>query len=260
MMFLALTAPIVHSLVLIQPAFRVLDQAALAPYLSKCIEHTKAEEGCLYYGWTLSEDKAELRCREAYVDGNAASTHFDNALPIVGEFLEKGYAELMHIRLQGSAEHIADVKPKADPLGAAYYETWDSFQNAVKTDGPNDATANFCTVEPTFTLHDKAAAEPFMAEMVEATRAEKGCVYYGWTICGNKLFCREAYVDGPAVVEHFRNAVPLVGAMLESGAASLDKIEIHGPASEVEKTKVAADPLGAAYFTTEGTFSNFKLL
>ena len=35
-----------------------------------------------------------------------------------------------------------------------------------------------------------------MAEFVERTKAEYGCVYYGWTKQGDKLFCREAYVDG----------------------------------------------------------------
>merc|ERR1711977_816863 len=59
---------------------------------------------------------------------------------------------------------------------------------------------------------------------VDLTRNEKGCMYYGWTIQGDKLFCREAYVDAAAVQAHLDNIVPSVGEMLDSGAASLDKI------------------------------------
>merc|ERR1712167_442650 len=48
---------------------------------------------------------------------------------------------------------------------------------------------------------------------------EAGCMYYGWTIQGDKLFCREAYVDAAAVQAHLENIVPSVGEMLDSGAA-----------------------------------------
>ena len=39
------------------------------------------------------------------------------------------------------------------------------------------------------------AAEPHLMKMVEGTKKEAGCLYYGWTICGNKLHCRETYAD-----------------------------------------------------------------
>ena len=42
------------------------------PLLDKCVEDTKAESGCLYYGWTVKEDGSKLFCRETYVDGAAA--------------------------------------------------------------------------------------------------------------------------------------------------------------------------------------------
>ena len=113
------------------------------------------------------------------------------------------------------------------------------------------------TICPTFTINDLDKAKPFMDQCVEATKSEPGCLYYGWTICGDKLFCREAYVDGAAVTTHLQNAVPIVGAMLDSGAAVLDKIEVHGPAAELAKCKEEADKLGASFWETYATFSKF---
>merc|ERR1712072_76394 len=114
------------------------------------------------------------------------------------------------------------------------------------------------TIQPTFTLVDQAAAEPFMKECVELTKTEDGCVFYGWTIKGDKLFCREAYVDGPAVAAHIANVVGAVGKMLDSGAAKLDKIEVHGPESEFPACKEACDSLGMTYWATDDTFSKFR--
>ena len=48
------------------------------------------------------------------------------------------------------------------------------------------------------TLKDLKAAEPFMKKCVDLTKNEEGCMYYGWAIKDDKLFCREAYVDAAA--------------------------------------------------------------
>lgn len=72
-----------------------------------------------------------------------------------------------------------------------------------------------------------------------------------------KLFCREAYVDGAAVAVHLESAGPIVGRMLDSGAATLDKIELHGPAYELDACREAGDGLGCTYWETYATFSNF---
>merc|ERR1711959_258467 len=74
--------------------------------------------------------------------------------------------------------------------------------------------------------------EPIMKEFVEATKTEDGCVYYGWTVAGEKLFCREAYNDGAAVNAHLANVGPLIGKLLEDGVCKLDQIH-QGPRHRV---------------------------
>merc|ERR1712070_987080 len=106
----------------------------------------------------------------------------------------------------------------------------------------------------TFTIKDWALAEPIMAEFVERTKTETGCVYYGWTRCGDKLFCREAYTDAAAVLAHVG---PCVGKMLES-AATLDQIELHGPSTELDKCKEKMDGFGTTYWEIDSGFQTFQ--
>ena len=45
----------------------------------------------------------------------------------------------------------------------------------------------------------------FCTTREQKTKTEAGCIYYGWTIAGDKLFCREGYVDGAAANAHLEN-------------------------------------------------------
>merc|ERR1719327_1256331 len=122
--------------------------------------------------------------------------------------------------------------------------------------GPTTAPYTLMTIQPTFTIKDWAAAAPIMAEFVEATKTESGCIYYGWSKTEDKLFCREAYVDAAAVCTHLDNVGALVTKLLES-AATLDGIELHGPTAELDKCKGKMDAFGTAYWIIDGGFQNF---
>merc|ERR1712224_737914 len=93
-----------------------------------------------------------------------------------------------------------------------------------------------------------------MAEFVERTKTETGCIYYGWSRVEDKLFCREAYVDAAGVLAHLENVGQCVAKLLES-AAALDKIELHGPSEELAKCKGAMDGFGTTYWTIDSGFS-----
>jgi len=115
----------------------------------------------------------------------------------------------------------------------------------------------FLTIQPTFTVKDWEAAKPIMEEFVERTKTETGCLYYGWSRCGDKLFCREAYSDAAGVLAHLDNVGPLVGKLLES-AATLDQIELHGPAAELDKCKANMDAFGTTYWEIDSGFQTFE--
>lgn len=245
----------------IYPIFTLKDYEKAKPLMDECVEATKAESGCFYYGWTVNEDKTKLFCRETYVDGSSAGRHLAAAGPTVTKMIESGAVELDSIGVMGGPADLFTVKAEADKLGCAYWKVWDSFDNFAKVGAEMDAASSFCTVQPTFTINDLAKAEPFMQKCVDATKTEEGCMYYGWAISedGSKLFCREAYVDGAAVNAHILNVVSTVGEMLDSGAVSLDSIELHGPKAEWAACKEEADKLGMVYFDVDSSFGKFVM-
>jgi len=250
-------SPTMHCLV--YPIFTLIDLEAAKPLMEECVEVAKAEDGCVYYGFTVSSDKTKLFCREAYVDGKAASAHLQAVVPIVSKMIDAGCVALDSIGVMGTAADLADIKEEADKLSARYWEMWDSFSNFKKSDATVAAMADFVTIQPTFTIIDRAKAEPLMKECFDATKAETGCIYYGWAISGEKLFCSEAYVDGAAANVHLEAALPIVGAMIESGAISVDSVEFHGPAKEWAAVKENADGVGTIYYDVDVSFSKFAM-
>merc|ERR1712167_314279 len=205
--------------------------------MAEFVERTKTETGCIYYGWTKSGDK--LFCREAYVDAAGALAHLENVGALVGKLLESA-ATLDQIKMHG--------------FGTTYWEIDSGISFMKKEVTAERAPHTLMTIQPTFTVKDWAAAAPIMAEFVERTKTEKGCIYYGWSKSGNKLFCREAYVDAAGAIAHLDNVGALVGKLLES-AATLDQIELHGPSAELDKCKEKMDAFGTTYWEIDSGIS-----
>ena len=79
------------------------------------------------------------------------------------------------------------------------------------------------------------AAQALLREFVAQTASEEKMLYYEFTQSGDIIFCREAYVGAEAALAHLTN----VGAILAKmeTATELTRLEIHGPAAELEKLK-----------------------
>ena len=84
------------------------------------------------------------------------------------------------------------------------------------------------------------AAQALLREFVAQTASEDKMLYYEFTLNGDIIFCREAYVGAEGALAHLTN----VGALLKrmESVTDLTRLEIHGPAVELEKLK---GPLGA---------------
>jgi quinol monooxygenase YgiN len=92
----------------------------------------------------------------------------------------------------------------------------------------------------------KAALPAF----IEKTAQEKGNLYYDFTVSGDVVYCREAYQGADAFLAHLQG----VGAILPELLTLSDiiRLEVHGPAEELEKLKspmAAMNPTWFTYFT-----------
>jgi len=90
------------------------------------------------------------------------------------------------------------------------------------------------------------AAAALLREFVAKTASEEKMLYYEFTQDGDAIFCREAYVGAEGVLAHLTN----VGAILEKMLAIADvtRLEVHGPAEELEKLKGPLGPMNPAWF------------
>jgi len=98
------------------------------------------------------------------------------------------------------------------------------------------------SLHPYFKVHSGQlpAVKALLREFVAKTATEEKALYYEFTINGDGVFCREAYTDAEGALAHLTN----VGAELDKmlTLATLTRLEVHGPATELEKLK---GPLGA---------------
>src|SRR5262245_10189442 len=111
-----------------------------------------------------------------------------------------------------------------------------------------------CTIVPYFKVHTgKIAAFRNLCErFVARALTEPRCLYYGWSFDGDEVNCREGDVNAEGAIHHLEN----VGDLLEESLtiADLARLEIHGPAAELEKLRPTVDPLKPRYFTLEYGF------
>lgn len=84
---------------------------------------------------------------------------------------------------------------------------------------------------------------------IAATEHEPKCIYYGFSFDGQNVHCREAYEDADGLLTHLANVDALLKEALT--ISDLARLEIHGPAEELDKLREPLFALGATYFTLE---------
>jgi len=110
------------------------------------------------------------------------------------------------------------------------------------------------TIHPYFKVHAgkldafKALCERFVAQ----TSQEPKCQYYGFSFDGDQAHCREGYADAEGILAHLENVGPELGEALK--LAEITRLEVHGPAGEVEKLRGPLAELSPQFFTLEYGF------
>lgn len=111
--------------------------------------------------------------------------------------------------------------------------------------------ANVVSIHPYFKVHPgklvefKAALPAFIAK----TQSEEKNLYYEFTVNGDEIFCREAYVGAAGALAHLAN----VGALLAEAMKISDvtRLEIHGPAAELDQLRGPLASLKPTWFILE---------
>jgi quinol monooxygenase YgiN len=111
--------------------------------------------------------------------------------------------------------------------------------------------SNFVSLHPYFKAHPGKleAFKASLAAFVEKTKTEQKNLFYDFTINGDEIFCREGYVGAEGILAHLDN----VGALLAEALkiSDLIRLELHGPAEELDKLKEPLAHLKPAWFVIE---------
>lgn len=117
------------------------------------------------------------------------------------------------------------------------------------------ATDSCCTLVPYFQIHpgQAAAFKALGPKFIARTESEPKCLHYAFSFSGDVAHCREGYIDAEGLLAHLDNVGPLLQEALK--IADLVRIEVHGPATELEKLKEPLKGLNPQYFElAEGGF------
>jgi quinol monooxygenase YgiN len=112
--------------------------------------------------------------------------------------------------------------------------------------------SNFVSLHPYFKVHP-GKLEIFTAGFpgfIARTTTEEKNLFYEFTVNGDEVFCREAYADAEGLLAHLEN----IGALLAEALkiADLIRVEVHGPAAELDKLKGPLAHLKPDWFVSEG--------
>jgi len=111
--------------------------------------------------------------------------------------------------------------------------------------------SHFVSLHPYFKVRPGKldSAKMMLSGFVEKTATEKENLFFGFSINGDEIFCREGYESANGLVAHLDNVSALLTEMLK--VADLTRVEVHGPAQELEKLKRPLAYLNPAWFTLE---------
>jgi hypothetical protein len=103
----------------IVPYFEVPSDA-LAQFKSiaaRCVEQTRSEPLCLYYGFSFNGNTAH--CREGYADAGGVLAHLENIGPLLGEALK--IATLVRLEVHGPEEELAKLREPMAKLEPEFF-------------------------------------------------------------------------------------------------------------------------------------------
>jgi len=111
--------------------------------------------------------------------------------------------------------------------------------------------ANVVSIHPYFKVHpgQLAAFKASFPAFIEKTRSEEKNLYYEFTVNGDEIFCREAYVGAAGALAHLAGVGGLLAEAMK--IADLSRLEIHGPAAELDQMRGPLAHLNPAWFILE---------
>lgn len=216
------------------------------PQFFECVKQGTKE--CLYYGFAVHENT--VVCREGYESAEGALAHLSDveaplaaALAIVGSGVK--------LSIMGPKAELDKLREPMAHLGPCFWE----LDSGSMWFGSSDFEADtHVTIVPYFTVPEGKMSEfqaGFQSFYECVKKGTKECLYYGFTVCENQVYCREGYKSAEGAFAHLEDVKESLGAaMAIVGPGGLD-LSIMGPKPELDKMRGPLAGLGPKFFETD---------
>jgi hypothetical protein len=102
---------------------------------------------------------------------------------------------------------------------------------------------------------DHKKFELLLKKMVDITKSQSGCYYFGFTKCGDKVKSREGWVD----VAQMELTAPFLVELFQTAIANLDTVEMIVPPDQMENAMQILEPYGGdGYHVLNGSVFYFR--
>lgn len=107
---------------------------------------------------------------------------------------------------------------------------------------------NIVSIHPYFKVHagKMPEARKLLSQMVTRTSTETANLYYDFTINGDVVFCREAYVGAEGLLKHVENVGPILAEFLK--LSEVLRVEVHGAGAHLDQLKGPLAKLNPEWF------------
>ena len=226
--------------------FTVPEGKTAKDYTDKFYSASKAANTSIYYGFATNGNK--LMCRQGY---DNAEDFFVYIKEVVRGKLSTGLEDVTFL-VSGPRQELDKIRPKlTESIKAEITFAELDGNNIVLSARPEGTPDVHVTILPEFTV-PQGKMDEFKAGFTMFYSATKDgtmeCLYYGFAVAGDKVWCREGYMSADGVMQHLKDVKePLDKALKVVGEDGL-KLNIVGPAAELEQLRPALGPLGAVFW------------
>jgi len=198
--------------------------------------------------------------REGYKNADTLLAHAAEVGPELFELLSIS-GEACHIDIFGPEAEIEKLKEPLKEMNIPnlrYFTLDDHSRTFFKTAYEAALTDNHVTIAPYFTIPDGKMDEfqelfaPFAERVKAGTGCGSGeCLYHGFVIHENTVFCREGYRNAQGALHHLKEAKDLLAKAREIVGKDGMEISVIAPKSEMEVLRARLEPTGAKFYELE---------
>merc|ERR1711862_558526 len=227
--------------------FDVPEGQDASPYKAKFYAKSKAgTKECLYYGFGTLGNK--VMCREGYKSAAGFLAHVNEIKDELEGLIKQVGKERVKILCSGTKGDLEYIKSHMDGRLTIKYLELDSGALMLNPLPSGCADTHITILQiitsilPEFVVPDgrmdefKAGFEKFYNATKNGSGAS-GMYYYGFSIVGDSVYCREGYKNAEAALKHGLDIKELAQEPLKVVGAGGVKINVVGPAAELEKLK-----------------------